>query len=171
MTACADRVLEVIRHFRTCEMTTLSRAGGPATVPVSPVLLDDGRLFLGSSIGSTRKVENIRRCPRVSMLFSDPTGSGLQDAGAVLVQGEAVAEDRIVADVAELPELRAAVATMFARQPSGAFMSSFVGRRLFPTFYAYVPIYVTPHRIRFWPTDDFGAEPETLDVREVQRVG
>ena len=42
-----------------------------------------------------QKAFNIRRNPKVSMLFSEPTGSGIDVPGAVLVQGDATAYDRI----------------------------------------------------------------------------
>ena len=166
----AASVVDIIDNYRTCEFTTLSRAGVPQTVPVSPILLDDGRLFLATSIGLPHKAFNVRRNPRVSMLFSEPTGSGIAVPGAVLIQGEATAEDRIIADVAAIPELRRAVATLCGRQPSGAFMSSRVGRLLFPSWYLRLPIYVTPRLVRFWPTRDFTRPPELLDVEVLRRV-
>lgn len=164
-------VLDIIENYRTCEFTTLSRDGSPQTVPVSPLLLDDGRLLVATSIGLPQKAFNIWRNPRVSMLFSEPTGSGIAEPGAVLIQGDATAQDRIVADVAAVPELRRAVKTVCARQPSGAFMSSRLGRRLFPAWYMRILIYVTPRRALFWPARDFTRTPEVLDVEALRRVG
>lgn len=62
----AASVVDIIDNYRTCEFATLSRAGVPQTVPVSPILLDDGRLFMATSIGLPQKAFNIRRNPRVS---------------------------------------------------------------------------------------------------------
>jgi hypothetical protein len=92
--------LDIIEKYFTCEFTTLSRKGSPVTWPVSPRLLADGRLLLPTSIGLRQKAFNIRRNSRVGMLFSEPTGSGVAEPGAVLIQGDATAEDRIVTDVA-----------------------------------------------------------------------
>lgn len=169
-TSVPGPVLDIIDNYRTCEFSTLSRDGTPQTVPVSPILLDSGRLFVASSIGLPQKAFNIRRNPRVSMLFSDPTGSGITEPGAVLIQGDAVAEDRVVADVNEVPELRRAVTILSARQPAGAFMSSRLGRVLFPAWYMRILIYVTPRRALFWPTRDFTSSPEVLDVEGLRRV-
>ena len=52
-----------------------------------------------------QKAFNIRRNPKVSMLFFEPTDSGIDVPGAVLVQGQATADDRIVADVSSDPEV------------------------------------------------------------------
>jgi hypothetical protein len=115
--------LDIIEKYFTCEFTTLSRNGSPVTWPVSPRLLADGRFLLTTSIGMPQKAFNIRRNPKVSMLFSEPTGSGVAEPGAVLIQGDATAEDRIVTDVASDPDLAAwAKCWPYANppEPSGA---------------------------------------------------
>jgi hypothetical protein len=62
----------VFQQVRTCEFTTLAKDNTPITW----------------------KAYNLRRTPKVAMLYSDPTGSGLAAPPAVLVQGEAVCPDR-----------------------------------------------------------------------------
>src|SRR3954452_19419538 len=80
--------LAIIENYRTCEFTTVFCDGSPQTWPVSSLLLRDGRLLLCTSIGCPQKAFNIRR-PKVSLLFSDPTGSGLSDSGVVMIRGDA----------------------------------------------------------------------------------
>ena len=47
-----------------------------------------------------QKAFNIRRNPKVSMLFSEPTASGIpHPVGVVLIVGDATAEDQIVTDM------------------------------------------------------------------------
>jgi hypothetical protein len=122
----------MICEYRTCEFTTLSN-GSPQTWPVSPLLLEDGRFLIATNIGLPQKALNVRRNPKVSLLFSDPTGSGITQPGAVLVQGDAVSENRIVGDVSSEPALAALAETVFARQPEGSsFMISRLGRLMFP---------------------------------------
>lgn len=162
--------LDVIDRYFTCEFTTLGRDGSPQTWPVSPRLLGDGRFLLATSIGLPQKALNIRRNPKVSMLFSDPTGSGVDAPAAVLVQGDAVCEDRIVSDVAAVPEFASLAETLTARQPSGAFMTSWLGRRLFWAYHLRLLIYVTPRRAHYWPDTDFTRAPTELDLGEVRRV-
>ena len=80
----------VFREFRTCEFTTLARDGTPITWPMLPFWRPDtGQFMTTTSIGLPDKAFNIRRDPRVSLLFSDPTGSGLDNPPTVLVQGHA----------------------------------------------------------------------------------
>jgi hypothetical protein len=83
-----------------------------------------------TSIGLPQKAFNIRRNPKVSMLFSEPTGSGVAQPGAVLIQGDAVAEDRIVTDVSSDTDLAALMETLVIRQPAGALWSTWLGRRM-----------------------------------------
>lgn len=163
--------VDIIDSYFTCEFTTLSRDGSPVTWPVSPRLLADGRFLLTTSIGMPQKAFNVRRNPKVSMLFSDPTGSGVAVPGAVLVQGDATAEDRIVTDISSDPELAALVETLFGRQPAGAFWSTWLGRRVMWPYYMRILIYVTPRRAMFWPTRGLTSPPEELDLTEVRRVG
>lgn len=158
------------RYF-TCEFTTLARDGSPVTWPVTPRLLADGRFLLTTSIGMPQKAFNIRRNPKVAMLFSEPTGSGVAQPGAVLIQGDATAEDRIVTDVSADPDFAALVETLAVRQPAGAFWSTWLGKRLMWPYYLRILIYVTPRRALLWPTRDFTAPPEEVDLAEVRRVG
>jgi hypothetical protein len=162
--------MDIIEGYFTCEFTTLARDGSPVTWPVSPRLLADGRFLTTTSIGMPQKAFNIRRNPKVSMLFSEPTGSGVAEPGAVLVQGDATAEDRIVTDVSVDSDLEALSATVMGRQPAGAFWSSWLGKRVLPAYYQRILIYVTPRRALFWPTRDISAAPEELDLNEVRRV-
>lgn len=76
-----------------------------------------------------------------------------------------------MSDMTTDPELATLMETVFARQPAGAFMSSWLGRRLFPFYYVRILIQVTPRRAFFWPTRDFTSPPQELDLKERNRVG
>jgi hypothetical protein len=69
--------MEIIDKYFTCEFTTLGRDGSPQTWPVTTRLLGDGRFLTTTSLGLPQKAFNIRRNPKVSLLFSEPTGSGV----------------------------------------------------------------------------------------------
>lgn len=163
--------VDIIVNYRTCEFSTVFRDGSPQTWPVCPLLLEDGRFLLCTSIGLPQKAFNIRRNAKVSLLFSEPIGSGITDPGAVLIQGDAIAQEGVVSDMMADPDLATAIETIFARQPAGAFMSSWLGRRLLPFYYWRILIYVTPRRALFWPTRDFSSVPQALDLSELHRVG
>jgi general stress protein 26 len=87
---------EVLATYRTCELATVTRSGTPVTWP-AVAWLDRaaGQLVLTTSIGLPRKAFNLRRDPRVALLFSDPTGSGRSDLPQVLVRGTAECPDEI----------------------------------------------------------------------------
>jgi hypothetical protein len=66
----------VFREFRTCEFSTLAADGTPITWPMLPFWrAETGQFMTTTSIGLPDKAFNIRRNPRVSLLFSDPTAS------------------------------------------------------------------------------------------------
>ncbi len=108
---------EVFRKFRTCEFSTLARDGAPITWPLVTLWRpEEGRFVLTTSIGLPQKAFNIRRNPRVSLLFSDPTASGLENPPAVLVQGDAEAPDEIRTSPNNLREYRRRI---FDFEPAG----------------------------------------------------
>lgn len=157
----------VFREFRTCELSTLAKDGTPVTWPTEPFYQPEkGRFLITTSIGLAQKAYNIRRNPRVALLFSDPTGSGLADPPAVLVQGEASAPDEIITSfTGELEELGRVA---FRRQPAGELYSSNpLLRYLFDWYYMRLVIYVTPHRILWWDHADFGQSPHQMEVSHV----
>lgn len=88
LSALPDAVVRAFRAYRTCEFSTVARDGTPVTWPTVAIFQpDEGRFIVGTSIGQNRKALNVRREPRVALLFSDPTGSGQTDPPTVLVQG------------------------------------------------------------------------------------
>jgi hypothetical protein len=164
--------LTIVRRYRTCEFSTLGKDGTPITWPVCARLLDDGRFLLTTSIGFPQKVFNIRRDPKVSLLFSESKASGVAKPGAVLIQGHATAEDTIVSDPSSIPELADYfVENIFARQPPGKMTSSWIGRLMMPGYYMRILVYVTPTRVRWWPDRDFSRDPQDVSLAEVRRVG
>lgn len=162
-------VVRMIREYRTCEFTTLCN-GAPQTWPVCPLLLGDGRILIATNIGLPQKALNVRRNPRVSLLFSDPTGSGIGEPGAVLIQGDGVAGDDIVTDVSMERDLAALAEMVFARQPACSFMLSRPGRWLFPYYGMRLLIHVTPHRAYVWPSGDCATPPRQIDVEGLRDV-
>lgn len=159
-------VESIFREFRTCEMSTLAKDGTPITWPTFPFWRpEEGRFLITTSIGLPQKAFNIRRNPRVSLLYSDTTGSGLADPPAVLIQGYAEAPDEVTVSVEELEdELEEA----YRRQPAaGMYSSNRLLRYLFDWYYMRLMIHVTPRRILWWSGGDFGPSPRELEVDHV----
>lgn len=151
--------------YRTAELSTLARDGTPITWPTTPFLLADrGAFAVTTSPAFPQKVHNVNRDPRVSLLFSDPTGTGRDDLPFVLVQGRASASSRVEGD------LRSAVddlAEMFRRQPASKMYSTPLLRRLFDFYYLRLVIAVVPERIRWWPRGEAGPAAGELEVTGV----
>ena len=156
----------VFREFRTCELSTLAKDGTPITWPTSPLYQPEkGHFLIATSIGLPQKAFNIRRNPRVSLLFSDSTGSGLADPPAVLVQGGAEAPEEIVTLDKRSENLARVV---FSRQPAGEMYSSnALLRYLFDWYYMRLLIYVTPRCILWWDQADFARTPHEKEVNYV----
>lgn len=159
-------VLAVLREFRCCEMATVGPDGTPAAWPMVPLLLlDRDQLLLTTSIGFAAKAANVRREPRVSMLFSDPTGSGLSDPPAVLVSGTASVGERV--ETAG-DDLEAHWRLVGARQPvSRWFAASAPGRWFMDWYYMRLLIYVTPRSVLWWPAGETAAAPRRYDLPHV----
>jgi hypothetical protein len=103
--ALPPEVERVFTEFRTCEFSTLARDGTPITWPLVTLWQpEEQRFVLTTSIGLPNKAFNARRDGRVSLLFSDPTASGLQDPPAVLVQGDAEVPEEIHTSPQDLKE-------------------------------------------------------------------
>lgn len=163
-----EAVDAVVREFRTCEFTTLAADGTPITWPtVAFFEPDHGRFLITSSIGLPQKALNVRREPRVAMLFSDPTASGLASPPAVLVQGDAEAPDEVWTEREGFEEH---ARLLLERQPIGLTMLTRLSF-LYPLIDWYgmrLAIYVHPRRIRWWPRADFASPAEERVVGSIR---
>lgn len=147
-----EDVVSVMEDFLTAEFTTISRSGYPVTWPVLPSLEKHSfHLAVASSIGLPQKALNIRRDPRVCLLYSDPTGSGLIDPPTVRVQGVATADDRVltsldgIGDPAITDAFRRDSVRLLRRQPAvGIYTSNGLFRRLMDWYFLRLLIVIEP---------------------------
>ncbi len=156
----------VLREFYTCEFTTVNRQGQPLSWPTLPYYHQpEGQLIITSSIAFSVKTNNARRNPKVSLLFSDPTGSKLADPSAVLVKGDAT-----VAEVVDNPPWALEVfKTSIRRQPqSRQYIANPIAQWLFTFYFQRIAIIVQPFRIQVWPHRDFSAAPSEIEVAYVE---
>ena len=159
-------VEEVFGEFRTCEFSTLARDSTPITWPAATLWQpEEGRFVLTTSIALARKALNIRRDPNVSLLFSNPTGSGLKNPPAVLVQGNALVEDQVRTSLLGFEEYWK---RLFKIQPANAmYGANPLTRYLMDWYYMRLYIFVRPRRILWWPGANFGQNPNELEVSYV----
>ncbi|HEY5882683.1 MAG TPA: pyridoxamine 5'-phosphate oxidase family protein [Nakamurella sp.] len=137
---------DVIDRYRTCELATISKSGVPIAWPTVFELSPAGnRIVLTTSITFPQKAFNIRRDPRVALLFSDPTGAGRTDLPQILVRGTAVCPPEIHAGTDGLEGYWRRLARL---QPaSRGYGGTAVGRWLFDWYYLRLVITVTPHEV------------------------
>lgn len=133
---------------RTCELSTLAKDGTPVTWPVSARLHPDGTFTLTTSLGFPQKAFNIRRDGRVALLFSDPTGSGLDAPPQVLVHGTATCPDEITTTPGDLADYWA---MLFERQPSSRAYLKPPVRPVVDWYYMRLVITVTPTAVTSRP--------------------
>jgi nitroimidazol reductase NimA-like FMN-containing flavoprotein (pyridoxamine 5'-phosphate oxidase superfamily) len=157
-------VQAVFQEFRTAELTTIAKDGTPITWPLTVVFRPErGHFAAATSIGLPQKAFNIRRNPRVSLLFSEPHASGLTKPPAVLVQGDAQSVDNIttLAGIEDVWE------KIYRFQPAAKGMSSSpVTRYLMDWYYMRLQMIIVPTRILWWQHGDFSRKPV-----EVAHVG
>ncbi len=164
----------VFYNFFTCEFSTIGRDGQTSTWPVLPIYLASQMQFvILTPIGLSQKVINIRRNPLVALLFSEPTGSGLENPPAVLVQGKACVKDRIAASIADFGEelfaaVKAQAKKVMRDQPAlGLYMKNPITRYLMDWYFMRLVITITPQRISWWEQGDFSRVPELWEATYV----
>jgi hypothetical protein len=157
-----DEVQQVFDRFITTEYTTVDSKGQPITWPVTPYYRPgDPCVEVTTGLGYPKKAEDARRNPRVSLLFSDPTGSGLERPPAVLVQGAAIVDDT---DLDANRERYARESLEKLPETKDMYPPKFV-QRLFQWYFARIYVKTRPERVYVWPEGDFTREPQLYDSR------
>ena len=154
-------VQAVFERFITTELTTIDRHGQPITWPVTPYYSPGAACIdVTTGLGYPKKANDARANPLVSLLFSDPTGSGLDDAPMVLVQGSADVDDRdLDANRDRYARESADKLPAFAKlMPRGPL------RRPFGWYFTRIYIHVRPERVYVWPECDVSREPQLYDA-------
>lgn len=162
---CPQEVLDVLAEYRTAETTTVAADGTPVTWPLFPMFRADRGVFqLTTSVGFPEKAFNLRRDPRISLLFSNPTGTALIDPPAVLVQGSATCRDELVTD---LEPFRHDFVRICRAQPISRFYGADpVTRRLVDWYFFRLVIDVVPTRVRWWPGGDMSVPPHEVEIAD-----
>lgn len=152
-----DQIQSVFGRFVTTELTTVDRRGQPVTWPVTPYYSPGAPCIdITTGLGYPKKANDARANPLVALLFSDPTGSGLDRPPMVLVQGTAEVDDRDL-DANRERYARESLEKLPSIRP---LTPPPVIRRMLAWYYTRIYIHVRPERIFAWPGGDSAAEPE-----------
>ena len=157
----SSEILQIITQYRTCEFATISKNNRASAHPVTPWYRDGmDHILVTTSLGFPQKIYNIRRNPKVSLLFSNPTASGVTSGAMVAIQGDAKLDEKL----AGVDELEDFWRQLYRWQPaSKAYHRTALSRYLFDWYYMRVRIYVTPRHLFYWKTGDFSLNPETIN--------
>jgi hypothetical protein len=151
-----QEVRDAFERFITCELTTVDAAKQPITWPVTPYYEQGGAAIdVTTGLGYPKKADDARTHPSVALLFSDPTGSGIDSGIRVLVQGTATIDDEDLKANADRYLRESALklpATKKMHPPKPL-------RPAFNFYYARIYISVRPERIFVWPGGDLNEEP------------
>jgi len=143
-----ERLLEVAL---VGELTVIGRRGQPVTHPLIP-LYDGERIYLHSSTLFSKKLEHIKRNPRVSLSLSDPAAlKGLTDRATIQGTARVIEDDpheQWVSLVLELWRRKEPVIDAFLKQ-----------RVALPLFFERAVIEITPERCLLWPEGDTSRPP------------
>ena len=155
-----QEVRECFARFITTEYTTVDSRQQPITWPVTPYYADGGpTIDVTTGIGYPKKADDAAKNPRVALLFSDPTGSGIDAGTEVLVQGTAEVDDRDLDANADRYMHEAGVKLPATRK---LHPPKFLRDRL-KWYYARLYVKVRPERVFIWRDGDPTKPPEILD--------
>jgi general stress protein 26 len=143
-----ERLLEVAL---VGELTVIGQGGRPVTHPLIP-LYDGERIYLHSSTLFSKKLEHIKRDPRVALSLSDPVAlKGLTDRATIQGTARVIEDDpheQWVGLVLELWRRKEPVIDDFLKL-----------RVALPLFFERAVIEITPERCLLWPGGDTSREP------------
>src|SRR5215211_9319299 len=154
-------VQRVFDTFITTEFTTIDRRGQPISWPVTPYYRPGAACIdVTTGLGYPKKANDALANPKVALLFSDPTGSGMESPPQVLVQGTADVDDldldanreRYTRESLEkLPGIK-------RRLPPERI------RGLFNWYFTRIYVHVRPERVYVWEDGDTTKELKLFDA-------
>ncbi|MFQ5473159.1 MAG: pyridoxamine 5'-phosphate oxidase family protein [Dehalococcoidia bacterium] len=153
MSWIGEPVESLLQKALVAELTVLGASGRPVTHPLIP-LWDGERIFMTSSVSFSRKLEHIKRNPKVAVAITDSIATG-GITTRCSIQGDAIIVEDDPHDtwMQVLPIWR-------EKEPAIDF---FLGKRFaLPLFFERSIIQITPRRVMWWEDGDPSAEPEVV---------
>jgi nitroimidazol reductase NimA-like FMN-containing flavoprotein (pyridoxamine 5'-phosphate oxidase superfamily) len=138
------------------ELTVLDPEGRPVTYPLIP-LYDGKRIYMTSSVLFSKKLEHIKKDPRVSVTISDPIAAQIEPFRRATIQGVA----RVVED--DLHSGWESVLPLWtAKEP---IISDLVKKRFaMPLFWERSVIEIEPTRAFLWADGATDKDPQVFTV-------
>ncbi|TMF56209.1 MAG: hypothetical protein E6I22_06270 [Chloroflexi bacterium] len=151
-------VVGLLQAALVAELTVVGEGGRLRTDPMIPFW--DGRhILMTSSILFSRKLQDIKANPRVSLSLSDPVGVPANPFSRATIQGDA----RVIDEDLHQGWLRV-LPLWEAKEPIIKTLLAPLQRLGLPLFWERAIIEVTPKRVLWWPQGDTTREPEVADL-------
>ena len=152
-----EPIEELINVALVGELTVLDSEGRPVTYPLIP-LYDGERVYMTSSVLFSKKLEHIKKDPRVSVTISDPTAAQVEPFRRATIQGTArIVEDDLHSGWERVLPLWA------AKEP---IITDLVKKRFaMPLFWERAVIEITPERAFLWPGGDTSRMAEVFELQ------
>jgi general stress protein 26 len=150
------RIEELLRRALVAELTALDESALPVTHPLIP-LYDGELIYFTSSVLFPKKLERIKRNPKVALAITDPVALPGVRFGRATIQGDATVDDRDLHHGWErvLPLWR-------AKEP--AIDAFFKQRVALPLFWERAVIEIRPRRALFWEDGRTDREPAVFEA-------
>jgi nitroimidazol reductase NimA-like FMN-containing flavoprotein (pyridoxamine 5'-phosphate oxidase superfamily) len=151
-----EPVEELLNAALVGELTVVRPDGRPVTLPLIP-LYDGGLIFMHSSTLFSRKLEHIKRNPRVAVSLSDPVAMK-GNADRATIQGTAL----VIEDDPHSQWERLILHLWRRKEPA---IDQFLKARVaLPLFFERAVIQITPERCFFWPGGDTSVAPQVSEA-------
>ncbi|TMD15847.1 MAG: hypothetical protein E6J00_01845 [Chloroflexi bacterium] len=152
--AMPEAVVDLLNSALVAELTVIDRHGGLRTDPLIPFW--DGRhVLMTSSILFSRKLEDIKRNPRVSVSLSDPVGIPARPFSRATIQGDA----RVIDEDLHRGWMRL-LPLWEAKEPVIKKFITPLQKLGLPLFWERAVIEITPRRVYWWAGGDTTRDPE-----------
>jgi general stress protein 26 len=156
MTRMPDEVVKLLDTALVAELTVIDENGHPRTDPLIP-LWDGEHVLMTSSVLFSRKLEEIKRNPKVSLSLSDPVGIPVTPFSRATIQGDA----RVIED--DLHDGWASVLPLWLKKEP-VVRSLLKLRFALPLFWERSVIEITPRRVLWWRDGDTTRAPEVTSL-------
>lgn len=149
-------VEEVLRAALVSELTVLDAAGRPVTYPLIP-LYDGELIYMHSSVLFSKKLEHIKRNPRVSLTVTDPIAAPVEPFRRITIQGDA----RVVEDDLHSGWEKKVLPLWAEKEP---LIKKLVKQRFaMPLFWERAVIEITPRRVMVWEDGRTESTPRVFE--------
>lgn len=150
-------VEELIQAALVAELTVLDAKGLPVTYPLIP-LYDGTHVFMHSSVLFSKKLEHIKRNPRVSVTITDPIAAPVEPFRRATIQGDA----RVIEDDLHSGWEKTILPLWVEKEPM---IAKLVKQRFaMPLFWERAVIEIVPRRVLLWQNGRTDAAPTIFEI-------